>query len=432
MRTRLQWLTAFLPALLLPGVLAAPAPRESTRFDWPQWRGPDRTDVSRETGLLKDWPANGPKLLWTSEDAGAGYSGPAIVGERYLTMGADEKQEFVLCLDVHTGKRLWRSDYGARYKNGYGDGPRGTPTVDGEFLYAVGGDGDLVCLKLADGTRVWEKSLTKDLGGGRPVWGYTESPLVDGDKVLVTPGGAKGTVAALDKKTGNVIWRSKGFTDGAQYGSLMIGNGGGVKQYVQMTAASVAGVAADDGRLLWQFARKGPVAAVPSVIIKDDFVFATSGYGAGCNLIKLTRDGDKITPSEVYANKDMTNHHGGVVLVGDYLYGYSDRGGWVCMDFQTGKVAWKENKKLAKGSLTSADGMLYLYSEKDGTCVLIESSPAGWKEHGRFKIPQESKARPPQGGPNIRTHPVVANGRLYLRDQEFLFCFAVKAPASGQ
>jgi outer membrane protein assembly factor BamB len=253
---------------------------------------------------------------------------------------------------------------------------------------------------------------------------------VDGDKIVVTPGGSKGTVAALDKKTGDVLWRSKGFTDGAQYASLMIGNAGGVKQYVQMTGASVAGVAADDGRLLWRFARSGPVAAVPTVIIKDDFVFATSGYGAGCNLIKVTRAGDKFTADEVYANSDMTNHHGGVVLVGDHLYGYSDKGGWVCMEFKTGKVAWSENRKLDKGCLTCANGMLYLYGQKAGTCVLIEASPDGWKEHGRFSIPKQTKIRSHSGG--IWTHPVIANGKLYLRDQDLVFAFDVRGNASGQ
>jgi outer membrane protein assembly factor BamB len=430
MTTRLFFLLC-LPALALPAVTAAPAPSESPRFDWPQWRGPDRTDVSKETGLLKDWPEDGPKLLWSYEEAGVGYSGPAIVGDKYLTMGADEKQEFVLCLNATSGKKLWSTQFGPRANKQpqYGEGPRATPTVDGDRVYALGAQGILVCLELGGGKKVWEKGLVQELQGGIPTWDYSESPLVDGDKVVVTPGGSKGAIAALDKKTGDVLWRSKGFTDGAQYGSLMIGHAGGVKQYVQMTGSSVAGVAAADGRLLWQFARQGRIAAVPSVIVKDDFVFASSGYGAGCSLIKLTRDGDKFKADEVYANKDMTNHHGGVVLVGDYLYGYSDKGGWVCMEFKTGRVAWS-GKKLGKGSLTCADGMLYLYDENNGTCALIEASPAGWKEHGRFRIPKEAKGRP--GRAAIRTHPVVANGRLYLRDQELIFAFDVKAATSAQ
>jgi outer membrane protein assembly factor BamB len=425
MKTRLLYLLVCLPVVALPAVTAAPAPPERSSNDWPQFRGPNRDDISHEKGLLKDWPAGGPKLLWTYENAGKGYSGPAVVGNKYLTMGADNTGDFVLCLDATKGTKLWQTTIGERVNNRpqYGEGPRCTPTVDGDRVYVLGDQGNLVCLELADGKKVWEKSLTKDLSGNQPNWDYTESPLVDGDKVVVTPGGAKGAIAALDKKTGDVLWRSKGFTDGAQYSSLMIGNACGVKQYVQMTDASVVGVAADDGRLLWQFKRAAKI-TVPSVILKDDYVFVTSGYNMGCNLIKVTRDGDKFNANEVYANLNMTNHHGGVVLIGDHLYGYSDGKGWECMDFKTGKVAWSENKKLDKGSLTCADGMLYLYGQKDGTCVLVEPSLTEWKEHGRFTIPKQTKIRAKQGG--VWTHPVVSNGRLFLRDQDLLFAFDVK------
>jgi hypothetical protein len=444
MKTRLLFLVACLPALALPAVIAAPAPPGTSRFDWPQWRGPGRDDVSKENDLLKDWPKDGPKLLWTSEEAGNGYSGPAVVGDRLYTMGADEKSEFVICLDVANSKKVWQHDYGTRFKNAnWGDGPRGTPTIDGELLYGIGGQGDLVCAKVADGSVVWQKNLKKDLGGQQMSgWGYTESPLIDGDKVLCTPGGGKGAVAALDKKSGEVLWRSKEFTDPAGYSSLVIGNAGGIKQYVQMTGTSVAGVAAD-GRLLWRFPCTNRTAAIPTPIVDGDLVYSTSGYSAGCRLVKVTTDAGKEKAEEVYANKDMTNHHGGVVKVGDYLYGYSDSAGaWVCQEFKTGKTVWPTNdkdakpeqkkavQKLGKGSLTCAGGMLYLYSEKEGNCVLIEASPEGWKEHGRFTIPKQTKGRP--SGAGIRTHPVVANGRLYLRDQELIFAFDVRAKAGGQ
>jgi outer membrane protein assembly factor BamB len=433
MKTRLLFLLACLPALALPAVTAAPAPAERPRFDWPQFRGPNRDDISKETGLVKDWPMGGPKLVWTCEEAGNGYSGPAIVGDRFLSMGADEKSEFVFCLDVKSGQKLWQRPYGTRFKNAnWGDGPRGTPTIDGERVYGIGGQGDLVCLKLADGAIVWEKNLKKDLGGQQMSgWGYTESPLIDGDKLICTPGGSKGTLAALDKKTGDLLWRSTGYTDSAGYSSVVIGDAGGVKQYVQMTGGSVAGVAADDGRLLWRFACSNPTAAIPTPVVQGDLVYSTSGYNAGCRLVKVVADGGrKEKAEEVYATKDMTNHHGGVVKVGDYLYGYSDaKRGWVCQEFNTGKVVWSESK-LSKGSLTCADGKLYLYAEKDGTCVLIDASPDGWREHGRFKIPKQTKGRP--SGAGIRTHPVVANGRLYLRDQELFFAFDVKAGGGRQ
>jgi outer membrane protein assembly factor BamB len=417
MKTRFLLFSACLPALALPALGA----------DWPQWRGPNRDDVSRETGLRKAWPNGGPKLLWTFDEAGTGYSGPAVVGDRLFTQGADERQEFVLCLDVRTGKKIWSTPFGARFNNDRGDGPRGTPTVDGDRLAALGGQGDLVCLDLQGGKPVWEKSLKKDLGGQMMSgWGYSESPLLDGDKVVCTPGGPQGGVAALDKKTGDVLWRSKDFTDPASYSSLVTGDPGGVRQYVQMTGQSVAGVAADDGRLLWRFPRASRIAAIPTPIVHGDLVYVSSGYGAGDALLKVTRDGNRFKADEVYAGKEMQDHHGGVVQVSGYVYGHSDRGGWTCQELKTGKVVWAEGRKLGKGSLTCADGMLYLYAEKDGTCVLIEASPAGWKEHGRFKIPRESKITP-QKGHFLWTHPVVANGRLYLRDQDLIFCYDVKA-----
>src|SRR5262245_51105719 len=278
-------------ALLLAVCLAVPL--SVAAADWPQFRGPDRNDVSRETGLLKDWPQQGPKLLWTCEQAGVGFSGPAVVGDRLYSMGAEGDKELVFALDVKNGKKLWSAEVGPFYENDWGDGPRATPTVDGDRLYALGGHGDLVCVEVKDGKKVWHKNLAGDLGGGLPRWGYTESPLVDGDKIVCTPGGDKGAVAALDKKTGNEVWRSTDFTDPAQYSSLVAAEVGGGRQYVLMTGQSVAGVAADDGRLLWHFPRSGPVAAVPTPVFRDNLVYATSGYSAGCHLIKLTPDGNK-------------------------------------------------------------------------------------------------------------------------------------------
>jgi outer membrane protein assembly factor BamB len=413
-----------LPCCLL--ALALPA----LAVDWRQWRGPDRTDVSQETGLLKSWPKDGPKLLWTYEDAGTGYSGPAVVGDRLYAMGATDTKEYVFVLDVNTGKKVWQTEFAARFRNGYGDGPRGTPTTDGDRLYVIGGQGELACLETAGGKIVWQKNLRTDLGGSKQGnWGYTESPLIDGDKVVCTPGGPKGAVAALDKKTGEVLWRSKGYTDAAAYSSPVIGNGGGIRQYVQMTGDGLAGVAADDGRLLWYFRRPSRTAAVPTPIVFDNFVYASSGYGCGAHLLKLSPDGDKLRAEEVFASRDMTNHHGGVIKVGDYFYGHSDSGGWTCQDAKTGKAVWT-SRKLDKGSVTCADGHLYCYGEGRGVVVLIEVSPEGWKEKGRFTIPKQTTV-PRQRG-RIWTHPVVANGRLYLRDQDLLFCYDVKESSAAQ
>jgi outer membrane protein assembly factor BamB len=400
--------------------------------DWPQWRGPERTDLSHETGDLQSWPPSGPPLLWTFDNAGVGYSGPAIVGERLYTMGGREGQETVFAIDTKNGKEIWATPFGGIFTNNWGDGPRGTPTVDGELLFAIGGQGDIVCLEAATGKERWKLNMQGDLGGQMMSdWGYTESPLVDGDKLVCSPGGSGGTLAALDKKDGKVIWRSKDLTDPAAYSSIILAEVGGIRQYVQVTGKGVAGVAAKDGQLLWHYEKPNfQTAVIPTPIFHDGYVYITAGYGAGCDLIKLVPDGGTVKDEKVYANRNMMNHHGGVVLVGDYLYGYSDsERGWICQEFKTGNLVWAEKRKLGKGSITCVGDRLYCYSEDQGTAVLIEASPAGWKEHGRFTIPRETTIRKPSG--RIWTHPVVANGRLYLRDQDLLFCFDVKDHAAS-
>jgi outer membrane protein assembly factor BamB len=417
------------PLVLALTALTILAPAPADPHDWPQWRGPNRDDVSKETGLLKSWPDGGPKLLWTFADAGVGYSGFAVIGRRLYTMGADDKKEYVIALDIDKGTEVWRKEVGDKLDNGWGDGPRSTPTVDGDVLFALGGKGNLVCLDLAEGEQKWAISMSKDLNGGVPGWGYCESVLIDGDKLVCTPGGKKGTMAAVDKKDGKTVWQSADITDGAHYASIVVTNGGGMRHYVQMTGESVFGVDPKDGKLLWKYPRKGPTAAVPTPVVKDDYVFATSGYGAGCHMVSLSSDGPgKVKYKEEYKNGDMTNHHGGVVLVGEHLYGYSDSRGWICQELRTGKVIWPEKdriNKLGKGCLTYADGHLYCFDEGKGTMALVEATPTeAWKEVGRFTIPKKSE-KPRKSG-QIWTHPAVSNGRLYLRDQDLIFCYDVK------
>jgi outer membrane protein assembly factor BamB len=400
--------------------------REAAANDWPQWRGPDRTDISRETGVLKQWPEGGPKLLWLNKDAGLGYSGFSIAGGKLFTMGAREAdgatREFLMALDANTGKPLWSAEMGPLLTNKWGDGPRGTPTVDGDRVYALSGQGTLVCCNTDGGKLLWKKTM-QELGGKVPGWGYTESPLVDGKLVVCLPGGAQGAIAALDKMTGAVVWQSKDFTDGAQYSSLIAVNHNGTRQYIGLTTTSLVGVAAADGKLLWRSDWPGKVAVIPTPIFRDGCVYATSGYGAGCKLVKIAA-GNAV--SDVYASPLMENHHGGVVMVGDYVYGYSNRGGWVCQNVKTGEQAWADKKVLGKGACACCvEGMLYCLEEKTGTVVLIEASPKGWTEHGRLKLDPQTTLRKPDG--RIWTHPVVANGKLYLRDQELLFCYDVKA-----
>ncbi|HSI62855.1 MAG TPA: PQQ-binding-like beta-propeller repeat protein [Candidatus Saccharimonadia bacterium] len=387
--------------------------------DWPTFRGADRTDVSKETGLLKKWPASGPKKLWTYEAAGFGYSGYAISAGVLYTLGAREEVEYLIAVDANTGKEKWVAQVGPLLTNGWGDGPRSTPTVDGDRVYALGGKGDLVCISTRDGKELWKASMT-EAGGKVPGWGYCESPLVDGKQVICTPGGPKGTLMALDKMTGKKVWQSEEWTDGAQYSSAIVIEHGGVRQYVQLTMQSFAGVNAANGKVVWKSSFPGKTAVIPTPIYKDGQVYVAAGYGVGCKSVKLGSP----DPEVLYENTNMVNHHGGVVLVGDYLYGYSDKGGWTCQDFKTGEVKWAENGKLKKGAVHSADGMLYQLEAKSGTVELIEASPQGWNEHGRFLLEPQTTNRNPKG--KVWTHPVVSNGKLYLRDQEFVSCFDLK------
>jgi outer membrane protein assembly factor BamB len=400
-----------------------------TAGDWPQWRGPHRDDISTDTGLLKRWPSGGPSLRWTYTNAGVGYSGPAIVGDHLYTMGGRGDTEYVFVLDVNTGKELWATAVAEGFHNDYGDGPRGTPTVDGNSLYAIGGQGEMVCLDSTTGRKIWHKNLKTDLGGQMMSgWGYSESPLVDGGWVLCTPGGAKGTVACLNKRTGKVRWRSTGLTDPACYSSLTIDESGGKRQYIVTTGKGLAGLAVDNGRVLWHYERpQFRTAVIPTAIEHADYIYSTAGYNAGCDLIKLVSDGQRFTPQKIYHDKDIGNKNGGVVLVGDCVYGYSDyeRGAWVCQEFKSGKVLWREAQKLGRGSLTYADGHLYCFTEKDGLVALVRATPDGFKEDGQFKIPRQTTLRKPRGA--IFTHPVVANGCLYLRDQDLIFCYDLKS-----
>ena len=400
-------------------ILACVFATNASALDWPQWRGPDRTDVSKETGLLKQWPADGPKQVWIFKNAGNGYSGPAIVGGKLFTLGTRDGKEVLLALDTNTGKELWTQPISDVLKNDWGGGPRGTPTVDGAKIYALSGPGTLACVNAADGKEIWNTKMS-DAGGQVPTWGYTESPLVDGNQVVVTPGGEKGAIAAYDKATGKLLWQSKDFTDGAQYSSLVPATINGQKQYVQLTMQHFAGVAANDGALLWKQDFPGSTAVIPTPIVKDNLVYATAGYGVGCIAVKV-EPGNTVTP--VYRNKVMQNHHGGVILYKDHLYGCSDKT-WVCQDFASGEQVWAEKDKLGKGAIGYADGMFYCLDESSGTVALIEASPNGWAEHGRFKLDPQTAIRSSKG--RIWTHPVIVDGRLYLRDQDLIYCYAVK------
>ena len=410
--------------------------------DWPQYRGPRRDDVSLETGLLKTWPQAGPPLLWTYKEAGIGYSGVAVVGDRLLTIGARGETEYLIALDIQSPKdgsvaEAWHASVGPLFDfkgNNWSAGPSSTPTIDGELTFALGGRGDLLCVQTADGKERWRKNLPEELdaqvnpigGGPRGLgWGFTWSPLVDGEQLICIPGGPQGTVAALDKQTGSVLWRTKDVTDQAAYTSPIPAVLHDVRQYVVLTNQGVIGVRAQDGAVLWNYRRKPPFGTevVNSPLVSGDLVYVTVGAGQGCDLLRIARDGDTFTAEVVYSNKNMANHHGNVVLLDGHVYGFSQGKGWICQDLAVGEIVWAERRRLSSGSLTSAEGRLYAFTENDATVALLDAKPNGWAEHGRFKLPQLSTARKPRG--QIWTPPVISGKRLFLRDQELVYCYNI-------
>ena len=411
---------SFTKALVLSAFVCLAHQSACLGLDWPQWRGPDRTGVSKETGLLKSWPEGGPKRVWLFKNAGDGYSGPAIVSGKLFTMGTRDDQEMLLALNANDGSELWTAPISAVRRDDRGHGPRGTPTVDGDRIYGLTGRGDLVCAQNADGKILWKKTMSS-LGGKVPGWGFTESVLVDGDNVICTPGGAQGAVAALDKKTGELRWQSSEFTDPSDHSSIIIVTHNGTRQYVQLTQKNLVGLSAKDGKLLWKAPfPQGRTAVVPTPIYSEGFVYVTAGYQAGCMLVRI---GDHNEASTVYQNKLMQNHHGGVVLVDGFVYGHSDSAGWLCQNFKTGEEAWS-SKKLGKGAVTYADGMLYCVAESGGIVALVELSSKEWIEKSRFTLEPRTTIRTRDN--RVWTHPVVSNGKLYLRDQDLIYCYDVK------
>jgi outer membrane protein assembly factor BamB len=399
------------------------APANVRAEDWPQWRGPNRDGKSADTGLLKEWPVGGPKLAWKATGLGTGLSNMSVATGRLFTMGDNGDAGYVMALAPADGRILWATKVGAAGSTDPAEwnhpGPRCTPTVSGDLVFALNAFGEMICVTAADGKEQWRKDFRKDFGGKPPTWGYSESPLVDGEQVVVTPGGSQGAMVALDGKTGRVLWQSRDFTDEAHYSSIVPADIGGVRQYVQLTAASVVGICAKDGSVLWKAARKGSVAVIPTPVVAGNLVYVTSGYGAGSQLFKVTADAGKFSVEQVYTNRAMANHHGGVVKVGDFLYGYSDSKGLACQNFQTGEIVWSEKEKIKKCCVSYADGALYCREEESGTMVLVDASPDGYKEKGRFAQPDRAKEM-------AWPHPTIANGKLYLRDQDTLLCYDLK------
>jgi len=361
--------------------------------DWPQWRGPERNGISKETGLLKQWPAGGPKLLWQVNDIGDGFSTPSVVGTRiYLMSNRGMENEFVQALSTQDGKPIWTTRVG-NVGNPDQDPPfakaRSTPTVVGDFIYALGSDGDLVCLEAKSGKIRWQKSLRKEFGGQPHEWAYAESPLVDGDVVVVTPGGAQATMVALNKKTGTVIWKSA-VPDGdpAGYASAIVVQGGGRKQYVQFLSRGLVGVDAKTGEFLWRYKEvvKGPAQAFTPVA-RDGYVYG-GALSVGGGLVRLKPDGNGVAAEQVYFARGLPNGFGGAVLVGDYLYGTDiATGSLLAVEFTTGKVMWKA-ESLGRASVAFTEWLLYIRGW-EGYAGLVEAPPEQYREKGRFTSPPQ-------------------------------------------
>jgi outer membrane protein assembly factor BamB len=418
--------------LALTMLSATTFPAAATADDWPQWQGPDRNAISKETGLLKEWPKEGPATAWTVKGLGGGDGGPAIAAGHIFGMSNRGEDEVIWALSETNGKELWVTRLGPIFKTQMPqskEGPGCTPTVDGERLYVEGLGGEIACLQPKDGKILWQHSLQSDFGGRVPMWSFRESPLVDGEKVIYTPGGEEATLVALEKLTGKTIWKSQvPGSPKAGYSSVIAIDFEGQRQYLQFTGKALVGVAAADGKFLWRYDqpanRMGINCSTP--IYQDGLVFAASAYGAGGGAVKLSKDADGgIKAEEVYFSRQMQNHHGGMILLDGCLYGANggnEGGSLVCLDFQTGNVLWdgRQNAggRAPKGSLALADGRLY-YRSENGTMLLLEPSAKQYVERGRFEQPDRTKQP-------AWTHPVIANGRLYLRDQDLLLCYTLK------
>lgn len=393
---------------------------------WPSWRGPNRDGISKETGLLQKWPAEGPPLLWQAKGLGNGFSSVSIAEGKIFTMGARRRSTDLIALDLKTGKVLWNTKVG-------GGRPNCTPTVDDGLVYALGRNGDLVCAKTSDGSIVWKKNFPRDFEGRMMShWGYSESPLVDGDRLVCTPGAEVAMIVALDKKTGKVIWKSKmpndvgdRGKDGAGYSSIVVSHAAGVKQYVQLTGRGIISVAAKDGRTLWTYNRvANRTANIPTPIVSGDYVFCSSGYGTGAALLKIVKDGSDLKAEEVYFLRARTlqNHHGGMVLVDGYVYcGHGHgRGFPICVELKTGQVKWGGRIRgpgTGSAAVVYANGHVYFRYE-NGVMALVEATPKEYRLKGSFKLASVNGKSWP--------HPVIYDGKLYLRDGNTLMCYDVR------
>ena len=385
-------------------------------WEWPQFHGPRRDNRSDETGLLRQWPEGGPKLLWTAKGIGRGFATVAIADGRIYTAGNIGADTAVTALDLD-GKPQWTAKNGTASRHQY-PGSRGTPTFDGGRVYHESPNGSLVCLDAKTGKQVWGLSILERFGGRNIRWGLAESVLIDGDRLICTPGGTKVSMAALDKGTGKTVWTCEGAHDKPAYASAILVEYGGVRQIITMMSASVVGVHADTGKLLWQQKHPAYEDETVSTPVFHDGLVAVSTLGPGATqCIKLSVDGGAVSARQAWQTRALDNHHGGILLLDGHLYGTKVRREWLCLELATGKVMHRA-EGVGKGSLTYADAMLYTYSEK-GLVGLVKATPKEHKIISSFRVPKDGR------GPNW-AHPVVCNGRLYLRHDDVLYCYDVR------
>ena len=400
-----------LSALLLSLIVLIPA----VSAEWNQWRGSDRDGKSSESGLLREWPDGGPELVWQIDSLGAGYSSLAVADCTLFTQGFKNGKQLLIALDAESGATVWETTHGKRYSNRRGDGPRGTPTIDGSRVYALGGDGNLICADASTGAKIWERSLLDAYGGRNIRWGISESPLVDGDRVVVNAGGPGASIVALQKDTGAELWKTQ--SDEAGYSSAVAVEIGGVRQYIVFTGEAAVGVLAKNGELLWRYAPvSNSTANIATPVIHENLVFLSSSYGTGCALLRLESASGSTTAREVYFNRDMRNHYSSSILLDGYLYGFSSRI-LTAMNFKTGQVAWQD-RSVGKGQIVYADGRLYILGE-EGVVGLVEPDAGEYREISSFSLDR--------GDYPTWTLPVVAGGKLYLRDQSRLYAYDIKA-----
>jgi outer membrane protein assembly factor BamB len=432
-RTPILSIALFSGCFFAVALAADVSPRAGkTAAEWPQWRGADRSGKSPDTGLLKDWTTQRPKLLWTADGMGGGYASVSVAGGRIYTTGNQADGQAVVCLNERDGKLLWKKNItDVVPKHGH-DGSRCTPSIDGDRLYAISSDGKIACLKTENGSRLWSRDFRGEWGGRMPNWGFSESPLVDGDWVLCTPGGPSAMMVALNKLTGKEIWRTAipdlgdAGRNEAGYSSIVVSNACGIKQYVQLVGKGVIGVRATDGKFLWGYNDiANGTASIPTPIVSGDYVFCSTGYNTGAALLKLVKNARGIKCEEQYflAGDKAQNHHGQMILHDGFVYfGNKHRNGLpTCVELESGKIAWGGNQRgpgSGSAAITYADGNL-VFRYESGEVALIEATPDAYQLKGHFK-PDYISRNP------CWAHPVVIGGRLYLRDQDKLMCYDVR------